>query len=130
MDKILEKIIDIVSESLVIEKGKINLKSLLVNDLGIDSLDFLDIVFMIEKEFKIKVRDKDFDKLARLDVPIDGESEEDHLSKNDIEKLSKWIPDLKKLSEENSITRQELYGLLTIESVVLLVDNKLKSIMN
>jgi Acyl carrier protein len=50
-----DKVADIIAETSEIERDKITPDSHTIDDLGIDSLDFLDIVFAIDKEFGIKV---------------------------------------------------------------------------
>ncbi len=48
-------IADIIAETANIDRAKITPEAHVINDLGIDSLDFLDIVFEIDKRFGIKV---------------------------------------------------------------------------
>ena len=50
-----ERIADIIAENSEVERDNILPDSHVINDLGIDSLDFLDIVFAIDKAFGIKV---------------------------------------------------------------------------
>lgn len=50
-----DKVADIIAETSEIDRDKITPESHTIDDLGIDSLDFLDIVFAIDKEFGIKV---------------------------------------------------------------------------
>ncbi len=50
-----DRIADIIAETSDVERDKITPDSHVINDLGIDSLDFLDIVFAIDKAFGIKV---------------------------------------------------------------------------
>jgi acyl carrier protein len=50
-----EKVAKIISDTSEIDLAKITPESHTIDDLGIDSLDFLDIVFAIDKEFGIKV---------------------------------------------------------------------------
>jgi len=50
-----DKVADIIAEPSEIDRDKITPASHTIDDLGIDSLDFLDIVFAIDKEFGIKV---------------------------------------------------------------------------
>lgn len=50
-----EKVADIISKIGEIDRDKITPESHTINDLEIDSLDFLDIVFEIDKEFGIKI---------------------------------------------------------------------------
>ena len=51
----LEKVADIVAETSEIDRDTITPDSHIIDDLGIDSLDFLDIVFAIDREFGIKI---------------------------------------------------------------------------
>ena len=50
-----DKVADIISETSEIPREEITPESHTIDDLEIDSLDFLDIVFAIDKEFGIKV---------------------------------------------------------------------------
>jgi len=50
-----ERIADIIAENSEVPRERITPESHVINDLGIDSLDFLDIVFAIDKAFGIKV---------------------------------------------------------------------------
>lgn len=49
------KVREIVADVLVIDVEEISLNSRLIADLGAESIDFLDLVFQLEKEFKIKI---------------------------------------------------------------------------
>jgi acyl carrier protein len=49
------KVADIIADTSEIDRETITEESHTIDDLGIDSLDFLDIVFAIDKEFGIKI---------------------------------------------------------------------------
>jgi acyl carrier protein len=53
--EILEKIRECLSGALGIEPGEIQSNSSLVRDLGAESIDFIDIIFRLEKAFDIKI---------------------------------------------------------------------------
>ena len=56
---VFEKVKSILAEQLDIEnEDNITMESLLVEDLGADSLDSIDIVMSVEDEFKIEVPDE------------------------------------------------------------------------
>ena len=55
MDSAFDRVADIIAETSGLPREKITPESHVIDDLGIDSLDFLDIVFAIDKEFSIKV---------------------------------------------------------------------------
>ena len=55
MSATFDKVADIIAETSEIDRDSITPESHTIDDLGIDSLDFLDIVFAIDKEFGIKI---------------------------------------------------------------------------
>jgi acyl carrier protein len=55
MASAFDQIADIIAETSDVPREKITPDSHVIDDLGIDSLDFLDIVFAIDKAFGIKV---------------------------------------------------------------------------
>lgn len=67
----IEKIIDILSDKLYVEKGKITPESLLIGDLGMDSLDGVEIVMAIEDEFHIEIPDEDIESIHTVQELID-----------------------------------------------------------
>lgn len=55
-EEIKEKVKEFLIEDLEIEEEKINDDATLKDDLGIDSLDFVDIVVIVEKKFGFKIK--------------------------------------------------------------------------
>ncbi len=62
----LEKIIDIISEQLELDKSVIKESSTLSEDLGAGSLDMIDLAMSIEDEFGIELPDDDLDKIKTV----------------------------------------------------------------
>jgi acyl carrier protein len=54
-DEILEKVQSALVEALGVEDDEVTPEATLVGDLGAESIDFLDIVFRLEKAFDIKI---------------------------------------------------------------------------
>lgn len=54
-DEIYEKIRDALIEALGVDDDEVTPEATLVGDLGAESIDFLDIVFRLEKAFDIKI---------------------------------------------------------------------------
>lgn len=63
---VFEKIRAILAEQLDIDEGSITEDSLLVEDLGADSLDAIDIVMSVEDEFGIEVPDEIIEKIESV----------------------------------------------------------------
>ncbi len=54
-DEIFEKVKDVLVDALGLEEEDVTEEATLMGDLGAESIDFLDIVFRLEKAFNIKV---------------------------------------------------------------------------
>jgi acyl carrier protein len=54
-DEIFEKIKDALVDALGVDDDEVTPEATLVGDLGAESIDFLDIVFRLEKAFDIKI---------------------------------------------------------------------------
>ncbi|MBR5113230.1 MAG: acyl carrier protein [Clostridia bacterium] len=63
---VLEKIIDIISEQLEIDKSVIKESSTLEEDLGAGSLDLIDLAMSIEDEFGIELSDDVIEDLSTV----------------------------------------------------------------
>lgn len=70
MSDVKQEIIDIVGEHLDYNKSKIKMKSDIVNDLGADSLDCIEIVMALEKKYDISISDEDADNVRTIEQLI------------------------------------------------------------
>ncbi len=60
MSVAFDRVADIIAETASIPREKITPESHVIDDLGIDSLDFLDIVFALDKEYGINIPFEDW----------------------------------------------------------------------
>jgi acyl carrier protein len=65
------KVIDIISLQLTIDKEDVNENLDFVSDLGFDSLDFVEITMCLEDEFGITIKDEDAEKMTNLKLVLD-----------------------------------------------------------
>jgi acyl carrier protein len=54
-DDIYEKVQEVLEDALGVDEDEVTKEATLVGDLGAESIDFLDIVFRLEKAFGIKI---------------------------------------------------------------------------
>lgn len=52
---VFPKVADTMADALACDLEKVKLDASLINDLGAESIDFLDIIFRIERAFKVKI---------------------------------------------------------------------------
>ena len=111
-----------VAESLAISIESVTPGSRLIDDLGADSLDFLDMIFSLEKEFGVRLRDPKLDLLVRADFSQTQITQNGHLSSDSIRELSEWLPELK---DAKNITLRDVYSYITVQTLIRLVQEKL-----
>lgn len=64
---IIDKVIDLIAEQLGIEKTKINKDSLIIDDLGADSLDVIEMLMTLEDEYGITIPDDQISQVKTID---------------------------------------------------------------
>jgi acyl carrier protein len=65
-DEIIQKVNEFLVEEIEIEPSEIRPEAELKKDLGIDSLDFVDIVVIVEKKFGFKMKGEDMAEVLTL----------------------------------------------------------------
>jgi len=123
-ETIKEKVINALCVSLALEKDQVKPNSRLIIDLDMDSLDFLDIMFALETEFNMKIRDNDFDRVLRPDKS-EAALNNEFLSESEIKDLDPIIPGLEEISKTNKIPRNELFLYITVDTLVKMISRKI-----
>ena len=66
-----DKVIEIIRDCFPVIADRVSVSALLIEDLNIDSLDRVVIVFAFEAEFDIEIIDEDFEKWITIQDIID-----------------------------------------------------------
>ena len=125
-EEIFGKVQDTLTDALGVDDDEVTAEATLVGDLGAESIDFLDIVFRLEKNFDVKIpRGELFpENLAAADSPYvrDGEITEDGIIQ-----LRKQIPhaDIDKLRDDPKV--ENIPDLFTVQMIVNFLDTKLNA---
>jgi len=123
---VLAGIRECLAESLALAPQDIHPSSRLIDDLGADSLDFLDILFSLEQRFALKLRSMELDALMRVDLSQDRLVEKRYLPREEAERMAQWLPALRSAPDLGRVTPRQLYSYLTVESLAILVQRKLE----
>jgi acyl carrier protein len=89
----------------------------LVQDLGMDSLDFVDLVFLLERQFGVVLQGSELDALTRLDPSSPEVMQGDYLTETVLARARPWIPALNDVQDPTRVTPAELFGLVTVRSL-------------
>ena len=122
----LEVIRTIVAEFLACDVAQVSPQSRLVNDLGADSLDFIDLVFTIEKRFGLRMRENEVDTMARRDAQGNGGTSE-FLSPEAVTRLLPWLPELGTNRDLARVRPVEVLPLVTVEALWRLAQVQMNS---
>jgi len=121
-DEVFVKVQSALVDALGVDDDEVTTDATLVGDLGAESIDFLDIVFRLEKAFNIEVPRSELfpeDILTSADYVQDGRVTDDG-----VEELKKRMPfaDLSKF-EQNPVV-QDFGSLLTVSDMCRYVESK------
>ncbi|MCR4398981.1 MAG: acyl carrier protein [Firmicutes bacterium] len=70
-EAITEKVRKVISSQLEVDEDKVTADASVIDDLGADSLDIVEIVMSLEEEFGIEIPDEDAEKLSRVKHVVD-----------------------------------------------------------
>ena len=66
MEDIEQKVIEIVSEQMGVDKSEITRETHFINDLNADSLDTVELVMEFEDEFELSIPDEEAEKIVKV----------------------------------------------------------------
>ena len=114
MQTTFEKIQDIVAEALYCDKDQVTRDANLMADLGAESIDFLDIVFRLEKAFAIKMPKGDIELRARGDL-AEGEFEvHGVLQEKGLARLKAIMPEVDPSKVKSGLRVKDIPTLFTV----------------
>ena len=123
-DEIFEKVQDTLMDALGVDDDEVTPEATLVGDLGAESIDFLDIVFRLEKNFDIKIPKGELfpENLASADsgFAVDGV-----VTDAGIDELRKQMPhlDVDKFAEDPKV--ENIQEMFTVQMIVNFITTKL-----
>jgi acyl carrier protein len=113
-----------VAEVLALQPEEVRADASLVDDLGADSLDLVDLMFTLEKEFGITLKRQDLSLTAQLGIPEEEVHRNEILTPKALDLLRARFPAAAEKLREGS-TRKQLAVLLTVEEISRAVGRKL-----
>jgi acyl carrier protein len=120
------RVIRSVADCLALDADDMNVNARLIDDLGADSLDFIDILFAIEQDFRVKLRSADVEAFLRADFSeanlVDGR----YLDATAYQRLLQWLPRLQQAPDPTRVTPAQVFSFITVETFVLIVQSALK----
>ena len=66
-----ERVVKVIADQLNVDKKKVTSELSIIDDLGADSLDTVELVMDLERKFRIEISDEDAEKLRTVQDIID-----------------------------------------------------------
>ena len=121
IDQIYLKVRGIVADVLVIDEDEIKLSSRLISDLGAESIDFLDLVFQLEKEFSVKIPRGQLEKNARGDLSESEFEKNGVITEAGLSSLKQYLSEIPAENFKTNMKVNEIPWLFTVETFCKLV---------
>ena len=121
VDSVYPKVREIIADVLVIDEESITLQSRLIADLGAESIDFLDLVFQLEKEFSIKIPRGQLEKNARGNLAEDEFEKGGVLTPNGMTALKNYLSEVPAEHFKANMKINEIPMLFTVETFCKLI---------
>jgi acyl carrier protein len=123
--EIFDALVPLVREVTGARPDRIRMTSVLMEDLGAESLDLLDLTFLIEERFGITIEANEFERRARACIP-DGVYERDgFLTDAALAELRRALPEVSAGRLVSGLRKVELPALLPVSVFVRLIETKL-----
>ncbi len=123
VDSVYPKVREIIADVLVIDEEEVQLSSRLITDLGAESIDFLDLVFQLEKEFSIKIPRGQLEKNARGILAEDEFEKGGVLTEKGMQALKDYLCEVPESHFKANLKVNEIPMLFNVETFCKLVIN-------
>jgi acyl carrier protein len=124
--EIFQKVQEVLVDALGVDEEEVTAEATLMGDLGAESIDFLDIVFRLEKAFAIKVpREELFpaeELLNNPDFVSNGK-----LTEKGLAELRAKVPHTDLSEFENDPDLSKLADLFTVNAIVNYIDGRINA---
>jgi acyl carrier protein len=114
-----------VVEALALDDDEVTPDSTLMDDLGAESIDLLDILFRVEKSTGVKIEASDLGDYIQGGIPDDEFSDENELiTAKGAEQLHKVMPQVNPSELEGSLQAEEVITLFTVQNLIDMVKTR------
>jgi len=124
-ETIFRDLVPLIREVTGAREEQVRMDSVLMGDLGAESIDLLDLSFLIEERFGITIEADEFERQARQRIPGDVYEANGYLTEQALEELRKALPEVRPESLRPGLKKIEVPSVLTVGVFVHLIQRKL-----
>jgi acyl carrier protein len=125
--EIYEKLLTCIAQTIGIEAETITPDASLIDDLGADSLDLLDLVFRLEQAFHIRISRGDIERRAKETLPGEDFEQDGLLTPSAKAALRRELPEIPPERFDAVIRPSDIPRLFTARTFLRLVKEKMEA---
>jgi acyl carrier protein len=115
-DELLKRLRPILAQRLFVELEEVQPNSRLIDDLQVDSLDFVDLQYALEEQFHIRFGHGEFFEPTQQWINKDGS-----IKTSAIDRMSEIMPDLIPLAQQGPVSVKTFFELVTVDTLTRLI---------
>ena len=123
--EVLDKLKPLIREVTGARDDQIKMDTVLMQDLGAESIDLLDLSFLIEETFGITLEADEFEQQASKRIPGGVYEKDGYLTNEALEELRKELPEVPAEYLKPGLKKIELPSVLNVSVFVHLIQRKL-----
>ena len=123
--KVLDRVRAVIADALYLDADEVKRESSLMKDLGAESIDFLDIMFRLEKEFSIKLPKGDIERKARGGLSDEQFAVDGKLTAAAIESIKKAMPEVNPGDLGRNLLVRDIPSLFTVATFERMVSEQM-----
>ena len=123
--KTLDRVRAVVADALYLDVAEVAPDANLMKDLGAESIDFLDIMFRLEKEFQIKLPKGEVERRARGGLSDDEFAVDGKLTAAALANLRVMMPEVAPSQITAGLLARDIPSLFTVTTFTRMVEHQL-----
>jgi acyl carrier protein len=123
--EVLDRLRPLITEVTGVPAAEIAMESVLMTDLGAESIDLLDLSFLIEETFAVTLEANEFERQVRSSIAGSAYVVEGRLTPEALAELRRLLPEVPAARLSTGLRQADLPTVLTVGVFVHLVQRKL-----
>ncbi|GLU85899.1 acyl carrier protein [Kocuria sp. NBRC 114282] len=124
--ELYEKVRDCVAEALALDLDEISPESTLLDELGAESIDLLDILFRIDRATGVKIQSDELASYVQGGIPDEefGDEDADVITPKGMEQLKKVMPQIAEKDLDGKLSPEDVMSHFTVANLTELVASR------
>lgn len=125
-DEILTGVSTVVAEALALEEDEVTPEATLMDELGAESIDLLDILFRVERTMGVKIQAAELSDYVQGGIPDEefGDEEANVITPVGMAQLKKVMPQIADQDLDGQLTPENVMSYFTVKNLAELVSSR------